>query len=95
MVNKTEKVMKTPKDVLPGEILYADLHFINSKREKFVVKEQIISREYTGEMQTIFTKDNDGPTLNKWKIKQTNVVLVNLNVIANLGYKNPPLNKHE
>jgi hypothetical protein len=90
---KSDKI--TPNDVLPGEILYADLHFINQKREKFVAKEQVISRDFDKEMQTTYTKDADYHSLNKWKIKQEKITLVNLNIKARLGFKNPPFNRHE
>jgi len=79
----------SPKEVLPGQILYANLNFVNAKRQKLVAKEQIISREYDKEMKFYFDKENDRLTLEKWKLpKEDKLTLVSLDVLAELGFKN-------
>lgn len=85
------EIIKTirPSEVLPGQILYANLNFLNFKKQKFVAKEQIISREYDKEFKVYFDKENDRLTLEKWKLpKEDRLTIVSLDVLAELGFKN-------
>lgn len=77
-----------PSDVLPGEILYVNLNFVNSKNKKYVIKEQVIGREYNSELKTKYEKNIDVKFFNKHEIKEEYLILKSIDVLARLGFKN-------
>ena len=64
-----------PSDVLPGEILYVNLNFVNNKNKKYVIKEQVIGREYNSELKTKYEKNIDIKFFNKHEIKEEYLIL--------------------
>jgi hypothetical protein len=73
--------------IKPGQILYANLIFLTKKRVRVMVKEQIISREYNDDIQTLFNKDSDASVLNRYGIKE-DATLIDIDIIKELGMKN-------
>jgi hypothetical protein len=82
--------MKTikPTEVLPGQIIYVNLIFLNKKKQKIIVKEQVISRDYDSELKVNFNIKDDEYYFDKHKIKEDNLILDKIHILAYLGFKN-------
>jgi len=77
-----------PSEVQPGEIIYANLNFVNSKNKKIVIKEQVVAREYNSELKVRYEKTTDAKLFSKNEIKEDYLILKSLDLLVSLGFKN-------
>ena len=73
----------------PGEIVHCNLTFVTKNKKTIEIKDAVFGRPYEGEFQTGYSMESndDSRLLMRYKITE-DVILVKLEVIKSLGYKN-------